>query len=366
MTRGDRRRDRGSATIQLTWLDVICQLAGKRLTMDPNPVKSVEQFASDHDADLYVASGQIAAGSGSLSELFIDALSARQKKRPAAHVFLTTYGGNPDAAYRMGRCLRDSYDEVHLLLAGPCKSAGALVALCADQLAFSPLGELGPLDIQMAKPDELMLYSSGLDITNALSVIKVQAFDAFEDYLYRLTVGSGGSISTKAASEIAAALTGGLFGPITNQVDPLRLGEADRALTVAREYGHRLGSSNLKPDCLQRLVFDYPTHSFVVDKAEANELFYRVRDLTEAEAAVAQFLKMWVRYPAQTPFVHDLMDWVEIKGDEDELDDGEPEERGGSTGRTAEAPEPAQPGEPSTAEEVAEHAAPSSNGRGEN
>jgi ClpP class serine protease len=41
-------------------------------------------------------------------------------------------------------------------VSGYCKSAGTLIALGANELAFGEHGELGPLDVQIAKRDEVL------------------------------------------------------------------------------------------------------------------------------------------------------------------------------------------------------------------
>ncbi len=68
---------------------------------------------------------------------------------------------------------------------------------------------------------------------------------------------SGGSISTKTAAEIASSVTADVFQPITAQMDPLRMGEAQRSMRIAPEDGERLKSNLLKSGALDRLVQDY-------------------------------------------------------------------------------------------------------------
>jgi ClpP class serine protease len=87
-----------------------------------------------------------------------------RKKRKNVLLLLVTEGGDPDAAYRIARCLQDRYKKFSVLVAGYCKSAGTLLALGANELIFSENGELGPLDVQMEKKDELWEQESGLTV----------------------------------------------------------------------------------------------------------------------------------------------------------------------------------------------------------
>ena len=98
----------------------------------------------------------------------IKLLSAR-KCRPNLLMILVTNGGDPDAAYRISRCIQNHYDKFTVCVSGVCKSAGTLLLLGANELAFSEHGEIGPLDIQMAKKDELWESESGLTVMTDLT-----------------------------------------------------------------------------------------------------------------------------------------------------------------------------------------------------
>ena len=218
-----------------------------------------------------------------------------------ASLFLCTLGGDAHAAYRLTRLLHDSHKSIRLLLAGPCKSAGTLVATGAHSIAFSTWGELGPIDVQMAKPEELLLRSSGLDIIRALATVVDSASSAFRETLFGLTsVG----LSTRVAAGIATDLTTGLFKEIAGQIDPIRLAEAVRANKVAMEYGERLRTQNLRDGALETLVSAYPDHGFVIDRKEAGSLFATVDGLTDTEMEIAVILEACVRSPMRDkPFI---------------------------------------------------------------
>lgn len=208
-----------------------------------------------------------------------------------ALLFLATYGGTAHSAYRIARCFQRCYDRFSVYVHTICKSAGTLLALGADEIIMSDCAEMGPLDVQLQKEDELGARSSGLAISQALTTLTSQAFDMFEEYFLQLRFRSGGQITTRSAAEIAAKLTVGLMDPIFAQIDPVRLGEINRAILVAHEYGTRIGSKNLKPEMLDKLVAGYPDHSFVIDRDEAKELFHNIRRPSEMEMKLAIMLK---------------------------------------------------------------------------
>ncbi|HUA99645.1 MAG TPA: hypothetical protein VMA34_15040 [Terracidiphilus sp.] len=225
-------------------------------------------------------------------------LSAQSHQpRPNFLLLLTTFGGDPHAAYRMARFVQDKFQTVpaedvyssgvrqdgpkfYVYIDTFCKSAGTIVALGADTLIMSDYGELGPIDVQLRKTDEVGERSSGLTPMDALSALNDLATEHFSDLFKHLRGGKDRELvfSTKMASEIAAKITVGLFGNIYSQIDPMRLGEYDRATRIALEYGNRLSHNNLHPGKLKHLLSDYPAHAFVIDRKEAKDIFASVEE----------------------------------------------------------------------------------------
>lgn len=126
------------------------------------------------------------------------------------------------------------------------------------------------------------------------------------------------SASTKLCAEFAATVASGIAAPLIGQIDPIRIGEMQRATSVAYEYGKRLDSytQNLRSDALKRLISAYPAHGFVIDRKEAKELFNRVHSLSDAEEEFCS--ERWV-------LVHKQLDFdpifITIEEDRDEDSD---------------------------------------------
>lgn len=200
---------------------------------------------------------------------------------------MSTFGGNADAAYIIARHIKRTYKKFILYVFGYCKSAGTLFALGADEIIMSCHGEFGPLDVQIAKADEIGYRSSGLEISQALEFLSEQAYNLFEKQFLEIKTRSSGVITTKTASEIASSITVGLLAPITSQIEPIKIGEMQRAVNIAYHYGIRL---NETPTRVQRLINDYPSHSFVIDFNEAKEIFGNVREPNEKESLLELIL----------------------------------------------------------------------------
>lgn len=196
---------------------------------------------------------------------------------------LTTPGGDPDAGFRIGRALNHHYDKITIMIPDICKSAGTLIAVAAHELIIGDLGELGPLDIQLRKADEIGELTSTLDIFKSITELQGRTLDFFRHYVTDIKYGSG--IGTKMAADIASNLTKTVISPIAAQIDPIKIGEHHRALQIAKQYAYRLSASsnNLRHNALEYLVEGYPCHSFVIDRSEAKKLFKNVRGTSGVE-----------------------------------------------------------------------------------
>jgi hypothetical protein len=201
------------------------------------------------------------------------------KKHNKALLVVSTPGGDPHAGFRIARALQHNFTRFDALVPRYCKSAGTLLIVGASELYLDDMSELGPLDIQVRKSDEIIGRNSGLDILQAVSYLQNHAMGAFRSHLVELTQAG---LSTRVASDICTKLTTGLFEPIFAQVDPMKLAEMQRATEIAFAYGHRLNesSNNLRADGLVRLITGYPSHGFVIDRKEARTIFTSVHKPT--------------------------------------------------------------------------------------
>ena len=223
--------------------------------------------------------------------------------RPSALLILVTEGGNADAAFRIARCLQERYESYSVFVTGWCKSAGTIIALGASELIVSDHGEMGPLDVQLSRKDELFETQSGLTVTSALATLHNQAFSAFENFMLDIKLRAGSSITTHTAMEIASGLATGLLSGVYAQIDPMHVGEAGRANRVGKQYGEMLiaKSQNSTSKNLERLINAYSSHAFVIDRREAAELFNRVREPNTLEMELARLLEGTALWPIVHP-----------------------------------------------------------------
>lgn len=265
---------------------------------------AADDVATRLNADVLLYNGDFYAENGS-DETLID-MCMHRSRRDNVLLVLVTNGGDANIAYRVARCLQRSYKDFYVLVPGWCKSAGTLVAIGADEIVMVEHGQLGPLDVQLGKPDEPFESTSGLDTLQAMNFLKNRAFGSFEESYLDLKLASGHRLTTKTATEIATSLTVGLFQPIYQQIEPNRLGEIARAMSIAEQYGERLDrvSDNLKPGALQKLVNGYPSHRFVIDREETKDLFRRVREPEPDERVLVESLEGIRQGLSRVPNMH--------------------------------------------------------------
>jgi hypothetical protein len=247
-----------------------------------HPTVSTSSDAPSPQApDVIVYAGQINRAG---YEGICNALKNQKSKK--AVLILTTPGGDPHAGFRIARALQHHYESFDALIPWLCKSAGTLICTGAAHLYLDDQSELGPLDVQIKKDDELIGRNSGLDILQAVNYLQSQAMVAFRTYVAELTHETG--LSTRIASDISSKLTTGLFSPIFAQIEPMRLAEMQRATEIAFAYGARLNerSGNLRANGLDQLVAGYPSHGFVIDRKEAKSIFINV---SKPEGLLGQF-----------------------------------------------------------------------------
>lgn len=259
-------------------------------------VTIADRIAAETNTDVFVYNAPFSRG----NDTDVIAQLRERKKRDNVLLVLTSSGGDADAAYRISRAFQSSYTKFSAFVPGWCKSAGTLCVLGAHEVIISDFGELGPLDVQLRKKDEIDEYGSGLAVTEALSQVQQQAFQVFERYMLRIKQKSLNSISFKLAAELAARMAVDLYEPISKQIDPVSIGDFARAMTIAQDYGRRLKvhSQNFTDEMLRFLVESYPSHGFVIDRMEATAIFKNAREPTPLEQEFADALGEFALIPS--------------------------------------------------------------------
>lgn len=297
-------------------------------------------------ADVFIFNGEIL---GARDLQLIEQVSTA-KSRPRALLVLVTNGGDPDGAYRICRYFQEKYEQLTVLVPGRCKSAGTLIALGATEIAFTPYGELGPLDIQMAKVDKFDRTESGLTIEDALNTMEARARKSYIEMVGEYMSANNGLLSFAAASRSVGDFVSQLYAPVFSRVDPEEVGIKTRSMRIAQDYAARLAVrwENVNQGAIEMLANSYSSHSFVIDHREATNLFKRVRMADDAEAALVAVLGKYARF--QNPRDESLIYTLSTPQAEQEIPhdndaDGGGQENGPNPEGAGEPPQP-DPGQP--------------------
>jgi len=257
------------------------------LGADPIPA-AAKEAAKAIDADVFLFNGPVRR----VRDLECIQGIHKHRKNKKALLLPVTFGGDPDAAYKIARYFQDRYETFTVLISGMCKSAGTLIAMGAHEIVFTPFGELGPLDIQLSKVDRFDQLESGLSIKDALDTLESRAKLSFYKITQDYMQANNGLISFATASKAAADFVTHLYAPIFSRIDPEEVGARSRSMRIAVEYGKRLAvkSQNVKSDTLRKIAETYSSHSFVIDQMEASLLFEHVRSADGKELALVEAL----------------------------------------------------------------------------
>lgn len=194
----------------------------------------VADFERDYpDTDLYLYFGRIRRP---FEDEFVADFDSRKRRRQNLIVWMATLGGDPHAAYRIGRCIQRCYGllphpkqldsikhNVSIFVDTVCASAGTLVTFSGNNLIMTDIAEISPIDIQIRKPDDVLERDSGLTPAQALDILERRSKSLFKTHFKQLRQDNELALTTKTSVEVASNITTGLLQNIYGQIDPMRL-----------------------------------------------------------------------------------------------------------------------------------------------
>jgi hypothetical protein len=192
------------------------------------------------------------------------------------------------------------YDNTHKFTACVpryARSAATLLCIAADSICLDELAVVGPLDAQIYAgwKDGKQEYRSALTPFKSLEKIRDFSLLTLEKAAARLWEFdiTDNELLLRSAIDVVKATT----GPMLEKMESERLGEYSQALLVGEAYGKRLfrrkPRTNLKrspAEIVRALVHDYPSHEFIIDLFELEDLGLHVGRFNEEEAKHARSL----------------------------------------------------------------------------
>jgi Serine dehydrogenase proteinase len=223
-----------------------------------------------------------------------DALDGR--KFEELDLVIHSGGGLAHSAYQIVELLRLHTDRLNACVPFWAKSAATLLSIGADKIVLGERAELGPLDVQMYEEKQAGRgeRTSALNPFKTLEQLQNFSVDALSSAMGFIVDVYGMSYddSLRHAVSFVEATT----GPLVSRLDPEKLGEYNRELSVAVEYGTRLLNRYSDRDAqgarrlAEHLVFGYPSHEFIIDHRELQDLGLNVELFGETERQAAKCL----------------------------------------------------------------------------
>jgi hypothetical protein len=211
-------------------------------------------------------------------------------------VVINSSGGSIHAAYQISEILRMHVKQVNACVPFYAKSAATLICISSDTIVLDELAQLGPLDTQILeeKKGGKGDYVSALNPFKTLEQLQKYALETL-DVSVKMMAGRSG-MNLEECIQHATSFVRTTTEPLFSKLDAEKLGEYSRALSVGKEYGDRLlrrfagWDESKREDVLEKLVHGYPSHDFIIDYQELQELGFKAELFKEAEKDCVQAL----------------------------------------------------------------------------
>jgi Serine dehydrogenase proteinase len=222
-------------------------------------------------------------------------------------VLVHSPGGHANIAYRMARFFRAHCQHLNFIVPMSAKSAATLMCSAGQHILMGELAELGPLDVQLTDEFERGKRPfSPLDEFKSMEFLREYATE-FLDYFTFVLAERG--LSVKQALHESIPAVASMTQPLFAHIGPSKVGSYRRNLAEGEEYARRLLEQTGNPyteQLVQKLVWKYPVHDFVIDYAEAKEMGLPVALLDPAEEKIiSPAIQGMVKYGlSYSGFVH--------------------------------------------------------------
>lgn len=193
-------------------------------------------------------------------------------------VLINSLGGDIHSTFKMINSFYQYVNDFEAITVDYAKSAATFFCLGAKKILMSKNAELGPLDAQLPSTIGSAFPKSAINVFKSLEYLRRYTFETL-DHIVLLLLGRT-SMDIPEALKRARSFVSDIINPLYKQVKPMELGESGRKLAVAEEYCVRImkryGYSDLPDDKIseiaKHLVWEYPSHNFVIDLFEATSM----------------------------------------------------------------------------------------------
>jgi len=202
-------------------------------------------------------------------------------------------GGSAHAAFQFIQLVRMHSERVNACVPFWAKSAATLLCIGADKIVLGEHAELGPLDVQMYEEKKAGKGEYGSALNPFKTLEQLQQFSVESLSTAMGFIVERYDMSYDEALRHAMAFVEATTGPLISRLDPEKLGAYSRELSVANDYAQRLlrrysdWDHRLIDETVQQLIYGYPSHEYIIDAQELEDLGFAVEIFTPEEAKPA-------------------------------------------------------------------------------
>jgi ClpP class serine protease len=201
-------------------------------------------------------------------------LSRIRSKIPSSDVpvflLVNSVGGSMSSSYKTSKAIRECFKEITTYVPHMALSGGTLLALTGNKIVMGTMSQLSALDVQIDRGDGIVVSANAL----------LRSKNKLDAYFSETRV-EDAPYSMKSMAD---------------SVDPAIMEEYTSAQDTAIDYiaeilamsGYRNRTSLAK-----KLVFNLPTHGYVIDYGKAKKMGLRVAPHTEDPEAW-QLMRYWL------------------------------------------------------------------------
>jgi ClpP class serine protease len=195
--------------------------------------------------------------------------SAKESER-SVFLLLNSMGGSLQSSYKTAKAIRDSFKKITVFVPHMALSGGTVVALAGDNIVMGRMSQLSPLDVQLSLP-------AGFPVSaNDFLRCKARLDEFFKDR------------KVESVPYSWKVLADNLDGTIIENVTS--------AQETACQYVTEILKKSKYPhpnDLARALVYNLPSHGFVIDYERAKKLDLKVKQYAE-DLEAWEIMRYWL------------------------------------------------------------------------
>ncbi len=198
------------------------------------------------------------------------------------YMLVNTHGGAVASSFKIAMAVRQCFDDITVFVPHIAASGGTMLALTGNRIRMGMMSQLGPVDIQVP-------YKDGYISANSLPTAEVDLSDR---------------IAMKRPDELSY-----VEKHLVDSLDPAIMVEMDNIVHMGQMYLSKIlegvgYSEEEVKKITDTLIFNLPTHEFVIQKEFARTIGINVEDASTNTGEWDMMRRWFARYIGQATDKH--------------------------------------------------------------